>query len=88
MKACLFGFGSWVCNCDCVPDRIYGGLPDPSTTGVVVQRTDAVLPGYVIGPVRRSVDNALKLNGAANAVEFLGRRDPSVVVNCDERNCK
>lgn len=69
----------------CVPD---GGLPDPTTAGVVVQRTDAVLPGYVIGTVRRPVDNALQLNGTADAVEFLGRRDPSVIVDCDERNCK
>lgn len=62
-------------------------LPDATATGVIVERPHAMLPRNVIGTMGRTVDDALQFDGAANAVEFLRRRDSPVVVDCDERHC-
>lgn len=63
-------------------------IPDSTTAAVIVKRLVAVLPRNEIGALRRLVDDALQLDGAADPIEFLRRRDPPVVVDCDEGNCR
>lgn len=46
-----------------------------------------MLPHNVTGSVRNFINNTLQLDGAADAIEFLRRRDAPVVVDGDEWHC-
>lgn len=64
--------------------NIFNHSPYSSPARVIVQHTHSVLPHYVARSMWNFINNTLQLDGASNAIEFLWRRDSSVVVDRNE----